>query len=396
MPRLPLRSSLLWLAFAAPAFPFLAQTGPAPSAAAGPRILGTVTALAGDAVTVHGDAGDTTVNVTSTTRLLRTTPGETSLKNAVPLTLSDLAVGDRVLVRTAADGSASMLVAIKQADISQAHEQASVGWQRGVTGIVQLVDAEHGDITLRPAAGAAPPVVHTTPATVIRRYAADSTAFADTHKAALADIHAGDQLRARGDKTEDGAQLTAVELVAGSFRNIAGTVISTDAAAHTLTLTDLATKRPVTLTLETATQLRKLPPEAAARLAHRGADLGVDHAPGGEAVGKAATSTEHPREPGEHGAGEHGSADHGPGEPGVHSGGDPAAVLGRAPAITLADLKPGDAVMVVASGPEAKQPVAITVIAGVEPLLRGSADASAGVFSASWNLGGGDTAAAAQ
>jgi len=394
MPRLPLRSSLLWLTLAVPALPLLAQTTPAPSAAPSPRIspsispriLGTVTALAGNAVTVHGDAGDATVNVTPDTRLLRTTPGETSLKNAMPLTLGDLAVGDRILVRTAPDGSASMLVAIKQADISQAHEQASAGWQRGITGVVQLVDAEHGDITLRAPAGAAPLVVHTTPATIIRRYAPDSIAFADTRKAALADIHPGDQLRARGNHAPDnrndgnasGSPLAAVEIVAGSFRNIAGTVLSIDAAAHTLTLTDLATKRPVTLQLETATQLCKLPPEAAARLAHRGTSPEASGAP----AGKAQTSTEHPHEPGEHE---------------VHnSAGDTVAVLQHAPAITLTDLKPGDAVMVVASGPEAKQPVAITVIAGVELLLRGSSDASAGVFSASWNLGGGDTAAAAQ
>ncbi len=392
MPRFPLRPSLLWLTLAIPALPVPAQT-PTAAAAGPPRILGTVTALAGDTVTVHGDTGDATVNVTPTTRLLRTAPGETSLKNAMPLTLTDLAVGDRVLVRTAADGSASMLVAIKQADISQAHEQASAAWQHGVTGVVQLVDAEHGNITLRPAAGAAPLVVHTTPATIIRRYAADSTAFADTHKAALGDIHAGDQLRARGDKDADSSQLTAVELVAGSFRNIAGTVLSTDAAAHTLTLTDLATKRPVTLQLETATQLRKLPPEAAARLAHRGA--GPDT--GGTGGAKAATSTEHPHEPNDHGPNDHGPGAQSPNEHGAHSGGgDTAAILQRAPTIALTDLKPGDAVMVVASGPEAKQPVAITVIAGVEPLLRGSADAGAGVFSASWNLGGGDTAAAAQ
>ncbi len=45
--------------------------------------------------------------------------------------------------------------------------------------------------------------------------------------------------------------------------------------------------------------------------------------------------------------------------------------------------------MSVASGPGAAQPTAITVIAGVEPLLTASPEAGAGLFSASWNLGGG-------
>ena len=52
--------------------------------------------------------------------------------------------------------------------------------------------------------------------------------------------------------------------------------------------------------------------------------------------------------------------------------------------------------MIVASGPDAPETIAITLIAGVEPLLEASPEASAGLFSASWNLGGGAEGAAQQ
>ncbi len=374
-----LRTSLFSAALLFTTGSVLAQgAAPSSSQAAPARILGTVTAVSDGKVTVQQEGastGEISVAITPETRLLRTAPGEKSLKNAAPMPVSDLAVGDRVLIRPTGDPAhptASILVAIKQADISQAHEEQSADWQRrGVAGVVQSLDAAAGTITLRAQGPAAPLVIHTTPATAVRRYAPDSTSFADTRKSALADIHPGDQLRARGAKDAAGNDIAAEEIVAGSFRNIAGTVLSTDPAANTISLTDLATKRPVTLHLEASTQLRKLPPELAARMAHRGAKgagTGSEKSPGAasQAGSEAAAGTP------ERGAG---------GE---------TALLQRAPSITLADLKKGDAVMIVASGPGAAQPTAITLIAGVEPLLQGSADASAGLFSASWNLGGGD------
>ena len=52
------------------------------------------------------------------------------------------------------------------------------------------------------------------------------------HAQHLDQITAGDQLRGRGVRSADGTELAADEVVSGTFRNIAGTVISTDAAAQ--------------------------------------------------------------------------------------------------------------------------------------------------------------------
>src|SRR4051794_5163670 len=69
--------------------------------------LGTVKSINGNAIVLATDAGDT-VNVTvqENATLQRIAPGETSLKNATPLALSDIQKDDRIRVRgtLAADG----------------------------------------------------------------------------------------------------------------------------------------------------------------------------------------------------------------------------------------------------------------------------------------------------
>ncbi len=66
-----------------------------------------------------------------------------------------------------------------------------------------------------------------------------------------------------------GSELAAEEIVSGTFRNIAGTVVATDQGNNSVTVMDLATKRPVTLKLTTDSQMHKLPPMVAQRIAMR-------------------------------------------------------------------------------------------------------------------------------
>src|SRR5258708_35437320 len=86
-------------------------------------------------------------------------------------------------------------------------------------------------------------VIHTSQATVIRRYASDSMKFEDAKPSTLAEIHPGDQLRARGSRGPDGTELTAEEIVTGSFRNVAGTVNSVDAVTVKISVEDLLSKK---------------------------------------------------------------------------------------------------------------------------------------------------------
>src|SRR5262249_26810074 len=190
------------------------------------------------------------------------------LKSATPLSLSDLAAGDRVLVRgaTSADGKsleATSVIAMKQTDIAdkQTHDRAE--WQRnGIGGLVKNIDVATGIISVTTNGVATPKdvAVKTTKATILRRYAANSIKFDDAKPAPLDIIKPGDQLRARGQKNADGSEIAADEIVSGTFRNIAGILLSSDNAAGTITVTDLATKQPVTLRITSDSQLRKLQP----------------------------------------------------------------------------------------------------------------------------------------
>ena len=64
-------------------------------------------------------------------------------------------------------------------------------------------------------------------------------------------------------------------------------------------------------------------------------------------------------------------------------------MLSRAPAIQLADLKKGDAVMIVSTD-GSTDVTAITLVAGVEPLLEAPAASS---LLNNWSMGGGAGAA---
>jgi hypothetical protein len=77
---------------------------------------------------------------------------------------------------------------------------------------------------------------------------------------------------------------------------------------------------------------------------------------------------------------------------GQNGGGDPQQMLNRAPAIQLADLQKGEAVMLV-STEGASDVTAITLLAGVEPLLEAPA-ASQNLLS-NWSMGSGSAEGAA-
>jgi hypothetical protein len=358
---------------------------PAPNPATRP--VGTIKTITGKTIVLTTDAGpEVTVQVQDDARLLRVEPGEKDLKNAVPLQLQDLQAGDRILVRgkMADDGKtvlAASVIAIKSADIAtkQAHDRDE--WQRhGAGGLVKSVDAAAGAITISTnAMGVAKDVtVQVSKQTVLRRYAPNSVKFDDAKPAPIDQIKVGDQLRARGTRNADGTQLTADEIVSGTFRNIAGTVSSIDASAGTITVMDLVAKKPVTVKVTVDTQLRKLSPAIAQGIALR-LKGGAADAPAGTAPGSASAKPADAAATGQTGGqgGQAGGAGRAAGAAGGARGGDLGQMLSRMPAATLADLQKGDAVMIVTTeGTQEGGATAITLLAGVEPLLQASGASS--------------------
>jgi hypothetical protein len=191
----------------------------------------------------------------------------------------------------------------------------------------------------------------------------------------LEEIKPGDQLRARGDRSDGGSELTAGEIVSGTFRNIVGTINSVDASSGTLSVQDLLTKKPLQVKVAAESLLRKLPAPAAQRIAMR-----LKGTPGTEGTETNA-----------------GSASSAPGTSGSEGGmegrsrsrGAPdfQQMLGRMPAASLADLQKGDAVMIVSTeGAALSGGTVITLLSGVEPILQAAPSASQATMLTPWTL----------
>jgi hypothetical protein len=384
-------------AFAATSRPVQAQTTP-PSAQtpAAAKPVGTIKSISGNTITLTTDAGsDVTVLVQDATKLLRVAPGQKDLKDAAPIQLQNLQPGDRILVlgRLADDGKsvlARSVVAMKQADVAekQAHEREE--WQKhGTGGLVSGVDPASNTISISlPAVGEKKSVtIHLSNATVLRRYAPDSVKFDDAKPAPLDQIKPGDQLRARGTRNADGTELTADEVVSGSFRNIAGTISAIDASAGTLTVLDLATNKPVTLKITPDSQIRKIPAPMAQRIAMRLKGAPAD-APPQAANGSAASSAPASKPAGPPAGGTGASGPAGTERPGGGAADLQQAIL-HMPAATLAEMQKGDVVMIVATaGGSNGIPTTITLLSGVEPILAASPNSSASTILSPWSLSG--------
>ena len=386
--------------------------GQAPTQPAATRFVGSVTAISGTTLTVKTDAGEVhQVGVPASASLKRIAPGQKDLSTAATIQFSDLATGDRVLVRldpnaTGDTPEAVQIIAVKQEDVAQKQQSDREDWQkRGVGGLVKSVDAASGVIVLASGSGASAKTitVHTTTATMLKRYASDSVRFDAALPAPIDAIHGGDQLRARGKKNPDGTQLDAEEVISGTFRNISGVISSVDAASSTIVLKDLATKKMMTVHIPLDAQMRKLPETMARMLAARfkGSSSGSS---GGNAQSQDATSSTSSgsarggSEQWSGNAGGTAGAGSGAGRgqfsgAGGQGGADPQQMLSRLPPMQIGDLKKGDAVMLVSTD-VATDVTAITLLAGVEPLLEAPA-ASQSLLN-NWSLSSGAPDAAAQ
>jgi hypothetical protein len=334
------------------------------------KSIGTVQAVSGKTIRIKTDSGSQVrIVLQSSTRMLRVEPGQKTLSGAAPLAIGDLQVGDRVLVigQTAENGkaiSAATLIAMKRSAIVTSHEQERNEWQKnGIGGIVKSVDPATNTITVGVSIGGVnkPVTVHTLLNTVVLRYAPGSIQFNDAKPAQFAQIQPGDQLRARGTFNSDRSQLTAAEVVFGSFRNIAGRVTDIDPSGDTVTVMDLLTKRPVVVKVTPESEQRHLPAQEAQTIAasvKAPAPL-AQNASGGQAPAQALSSS---KPPGLKSASGQGS---------VEKPVDFNQILGRLPAVTLAVLHKGSVVMIVsAEGPAPGALTAIKLVSGVAPILR--------------------------
>lgn len=327
------------------------------------RVIGEVEGKSADQITVKTDAGQSVnMPISAETKVLRVPPGETSLAKAAVITLADVNPGDRVLVR------ANQIIVMSKSDLQQKQEAERAEWQkRGVAGRITAITNQ--ELTIATPSGQSVKV-STDPKTTFRRYAPESVRFSDAKPSSFSDMKVGDQVRVLGDKTGDTVAAEAV--VSGVFRNFAATVLSVDANAGEIRVTDLQTKKPVSVKVNSDSMARKMPPMMAQMMAAR------RHA--GESQ-DASADTPRPAPPADRAP----SAGQGPG--GMRGGGprDIGRMLERMPALNVADLKPGDALIIAGTaGSDPSRTTAIAVLAGVEPLLTGPA--ADGRLNGPWNF----------
>jgi hypothetical protein len=381
-------------------------------------VVGTV--VAADAATrtlsIKSDDGtETKVKVADTAKVSQIPPGETSLQNAKPAELSAVTAGDRVLARgPVADGTmnATLIVLMSKTDIAKKQQQEQMLWAtKGVTGIVTAVDKDAKIITInsRGADGVKPIKVSLNEKASVKRYAEGSIKFADAINSSINDIEVNDQVRALGTKSEDGLAYTADQLVSGAFRNMAVTVKSVDVANGVIEVIDLDTKKPVSVKVGKDTNVKKLAEMAATMMAMsiNGGFAGMGGARPGGAPGAGGPPAGMGMRP-QQGAGAPPAA--GAAAPGGRPAGGPPAGMGggmpggmrrpggdmmgmaidRSPAIQISELKKDDPLILsVSKTKEPNKVVAITILAGVEPILATPANGSRASQLGTWNLDGG-------
>lgn len=293
------------------------------------RVLGEVTMI--DAPnkqlslkTTDGKLAVVTLNDSTVYR--RVPPGEISLEKAAVISLDGIAAGDRVLVqgKQAESFVARTVIVMSKTDIAEKHARDREAWlKRGVSGVITALNPEKKDITLRTSAG---PTAVATEGGTFRRYSSGSVRFKDAKLSTFAELKVGDQLRALGEKSADGTTYVAQEIVSATFRTIGGRVISVDPATREVKVTDVQTQKPLTVVIKDDSILRRLSSDLVKQL--------LQNAPGG-------------------------------------SQGDVQDKVEKSSVITLADLKPGDAIIVSSIvDADPSRITAIVLAAGVEELVK--------------------------
>ena len=303
-------------------------------------LVGTVAAVERETggVTIQPDSGERVVTrISSETILQRVEPGEKDLKKAAPVQFGDIAPGDRVLVSIEpGTNDARRIVVMSAADITKRNEADRQDWvERGVTGVVTAKKEDEITLSVKSPGADKTAVVTVTAETTFRRYAPDSVRFAEARPSGAKEVQIGDQLRARGVKSQDGLRVTAENVVFGTFVTKAGAVTSFDVAAREIHLVEMGTGKPLVVKLMADTQIKALPDFASAPFAGRG--------------------------PGPAG---------GPGRGGFPAP-DPAEMIERMPVAGLDAIKTGQTLIVSSTkGAKADELTAITVVANAQMLIQ--------------------------
>ena len=332
------------------------------------RVIGEVKAIDATSKTliVKTDAGAlVTATLSDATQFMRVAPGETNLTNAAKITFADLAEGDRVMAMgKVSDDKKSVparaIIVMTKADIAKKQDAERAEWRRrGILGVISALNPATKEITIssRSAAGLQSVIIPVSDKVEMRRYAPDSIKFGDAKISSFAELQVGDQLRALGERAPDGTRFTPDKVVSGAFRTVAGTVTAVDPATGEVKITESEKKQSLTIVVKQDAVVRRFPSEMGGGMMMMARPAGANAAGGQAAAG--ATPGGPPASGGAPGGG-----------PGRGGGFNVQEMLERLPIVTLADVKPGEMIIVSSTkGADPTRLTAISLLSGAEPFL---------------------------
>jgi hypothetical protein len=323
-------------------------------------VVGTVTDIDknGRGAKIKTDSGDViTLKTGDDTVCLRIPANEKTLAKAVSIQFTEIAVGDRVLghgTRKEHEFLAQRLVVLTKADVDKRREEDLDDWRRrGIGGIVKDLNAQTGQVNLElRGSGSGGRLMILTAKADFRRYASGSLRFEDAQPSNFTDLNVGDQLRALGERSADGAIFKAEQIVSGAFRTIGATVTEVDLQRNEIKAISLDQKKPIVISLTKDSVLHRIPPSVAVAIAQRA----LASKPAGIGAGSPQAS------PAQKAA------------PAANQNIDVQQVIDGLPKISAADLKAGD-VLAVTSAVEkdGSHMTAIKLVAGVDLVLKAMA-----------------------
>lgn len=357
---------LCTLALLASAPVLTAQNNPAPTsdpAITALSVMGVASDFKADTrqVTVTTAAGSqVTVTLSDRTVFMRIPPGEKTKDKFIKIAPTDWAVGDSVFARGRMSEDRKSMPALEfyvmsKGDIAEKRDRERTEWKtRGIAGTISALNADTKEITVdaRTAEGPKPIVVAASGETTFRRYAPDSIRFGDAKTSTFAELKVGDQLRALGTKSADGARFTPEEIVTGAFQTISGSITEIDAEKKEIKIKDLQNQQPVTIVVSKDSSLRRLTPEMVTLLS----------------PGKPDPNAKAPAKP----------------------SGDLQEMFDQLPTFELSELKPGESIVISSTkGADPARVTAIAVVSGVGPLLQNAQGGRASAVSlGAMSLGG--------
>ncbi len=360
-------------------------------------------------ISIKTDKGATTVKFSDQTQILQLPAGELDPAKGTAIKAEAIEAGDklelaRVQTKDPTGLPARTVIVKKAADVTKEVQMKAQAWQTQTTaGSAESVDVAGKKIVRKVKGANFDPDRDVTLDMSVRvnyqRFSDVTLAYANSEAADA--VKVGDHLRVLGAKDADGSNIKVTDIAADDIRQFGATYKSLDPATGQIQATDTA-KKPVVIVVRPNTKVKRLDDPTALMIA-RIVNPSFQGGAGGRGAGRGAGGGAGAGDGGGGGGrgfgGQAGGAPGGSGFGGRGGGGGRGrgganqiqTLLDQQPDIKIADLKPGEPIIV--SGPgSADSPnlTATMVLAGVDPILRAAPSTGADPLGGGWsNIGGG-------